>query len=52
MAGKKKVNCSAVDWEKSPEYREAVLIKVIRAMKSYGYSSWMSTELRKIGISI
>lgn len=40
------------EWEKTPEYREAVMLKVIRAMKNYGYSDWMRSELKSLGISI
>lgn len=41
-----------VDWENSIEYKLAVVAKVFRAMKSYGYSPWMTTELKKIGVSL
>lgn len=41
-----------ISWEKTPAYREAVLLKVLRAMKSYGYSKWMEDELKLLGISL
>ena len=41
-----------VDWEQSAQYREAVLLKIIRAMKNYGYSPWMTMELKKLDISL
>lgn len=40
------------DWTKSPEYREAVMLKVLRAMKSYGYKEWMTDELKTLGLSL
>jgi len=41
-----------IEWEKSTEYREAILLKVLRAMKSYGYQDWMKAELSRLGISL
>ena len=41
-----------IDWNKSPEYREAVLLKILRAMKSYGFEEWMREELKGLGLSI
>lgn len=41
-----------VDWEQSAQYREAVLLKVLRAMKSFGYSPWMRMELKKLDIDL
>lgn len=52
MNKQSKKNCRKVDWEKTPQYREAILLKVLRAMKSYGYQEWMSVELKNIGMSI
>jgi len=49
---KKKKPIKQEDWEKSPLYREAVLLKVLRAMKSYGYSEWMKNDLAKLGLSL
>lgn len=40
------------DWEKTDAYKIAVMLKVMRAMKNYGYSPWMTVELRKVGISL
>jgi len=50
--GMRKVQKKPVAWEKSTEYREAVLLKVLRAMKSYGYQDWMRAELGRLGISL
>ncbi len=47
-----KTKLKQVDWEEAIEYKLAVVAKVFRAMKSYGYSSWMTIELKKIGVSI
>lgn len=41
-----------IDWLKTPEYREAILLKVIRAMKGYGYEPWMQDALKELGMSI
>lgn len=41
-----------IDWEKTDDYKMAVMLKVMRAMKNYGYCGWMTTELKKIGISL
>ena len=41
-----------VAWEKTPEYREAVLLKVLRSMKSFGYEPWMTDALKPLGLSI
>lgn len=49
---KTKQALSQTQWEKTDEYKIAVLLKVVRAMKAYGYSGWMSAELKKIGVSL
>lgn len=41
-----------IEWEKSAEYREAILLKVLRAMKRYGYQDWMRVELDRLGMSL
>jgi hypothetical protein len=40
------------EWEKTDTYKMAVMLKVMRAMKNYGYCAWMTAELKKIGISL
>lgn len=45
-------NQSAEEFENSPLYREAVLLKIIRAMKNYGFQEWMRKDLKNLGISI
>lgn len=52
MKAEKKKPIQQHQWEKTPEYREAILLKVIRAMKHYGYQDWMTAELKKLGLSI
>jgi len=48
----KKRPLSQETWVKTPEYREAVLLKVLRSMKSYGYEPWMTDALKELGLSI
>jgi hypothetical protein len=43
---------SAEEFENSPMYREAVLLKILRAMKNYGFQEWMRRDLKNLGISI
>jgi len=43
---------SAEEFENSPMYREAVLLKILRAMKNYGFQEWMRKDLKNLGLSI
>ena len=44
-----KTKLKQVDWENTSEYRELIMMKIIRAMKSYDYALWMAAELKKLG---
>jgi len=41
-----------IDWENTAEYREAILLKIIRAMKNYGFCEWMRADLKKLNLSV
>jgi hypothetical protein len=47
-----KIQFKSTDWTKTPAYREAILLKILRAMKSYGFAEWMREDLKKLGLSI